>query len=229
MKNMIVLIVIIQLIGCHTKNKNPNINQESSVNYNNQESSIINKDSTIVDTIIFSKVNKGIKSNNTWVYEWNYFISSEILKYKDIFINNDSLYKNDILKLCPNYYSLSENNKIAVWTLLVASVAKFESNFDPNCRYKEDASLNYVYSEGLLQLSYGDETRYKNVPLDPGEKNILMPEVNLRTGVVILARQLVIRKTIFTGKHFYWSVLTNKQNEIVKFFKDNINELNICQ
>lgn len=111
----------------------------------------------------------------------------------------------------------------------MASVAKLESNFDPNCRFREGASLDYVYSEGLLQLSYGDENRYKNVLLDTEKGNILDPEVNLRTGVIIFAKQLKTKKTIFTDKFFYWSVLTNKQNDIITFLKNNINELNICK
>jgi len=172
-------------------------------------------DSPVVknDTIIFSEV-------SGWKYEWNYFVSDEIKSHKDIYIDLDTIYKNDILKLCDNYYDLNNNQKISFWTLLIVSMAKFESNFDPNCRFREGASLDYVYSEGLLQLSYGDETRY-NIPLSTEKQNILDPEVNLRSGVIILAKQLKVKKTIFPHNLYYWSVLTRKQNEIINFFKNN--------
>ena len=178
------------------------------------------------DTIVFSKVEKMIHSY-PWKYAWNKFISKEIICHKGVFLDNDSIYKQDLERLCPSYYKASEKEKVALWTLLIASMAKYESNFNPNTRYQEPPPLN-AYSEGLLQLSYGDETRYKDVPLDPEKQNILIPEVNLKTGVAIFAKQLEIRKSIFTKKHFYWSVLTNKQNEIIQFFQINAAELNIC-
>ncbi|EPR67297.1 hypothetical protein [Cyclobacterium qasimii] len=154
----------------------------------------------VIDTIVFSKVEKTTGSY-PWKYEWNKFISSEIIRHKEVFIDNDSIYKQDLVRLCPSYYNASENEKVALWTLLIASMAKFESNFNPNTRYQEPAPLN-VFSEGLLQLSYGDETRYEDVPLDPGKQNILIPEANLKTGVAIFAKQLEIRKSIFTNQHF---------------------------
>jgi len=178
------------------------------------------------DTIVYSRIIKN-SPEFLWKYEWNKFISDEITINKEIFISKDSLYKSDLIKLCPNYYKCSENEKISLWTLLFASIAKFESNFNPNCRFPEPPPLN-VYSEGLLQLSYGDETRFNNVPLDTKKQNILIPEVNLKTGVIIFAKQLEKRKSIFTNKHYYWSVLTNKQSDIIRFFQENVDELKIC-
>ena len=187
-------------------------------------------DSVIVeDTIIFSKVSIGVNKTHTWKYEWNKFISDEITLRKKTFIDNDSLYENDILRLCPTYYILDENQKIAWWTLLFASIAYYESAFNPVCRYQEPASLNYVYSEGLLQLSYIDKAVYKDCLIDESKHNIMNPEVNLRTGVIILDKQLRNRKMIFTKKSFYWSVLTKKQNEIIEFFNKNIAELYLCR
>lgn len=180
-----------------------------------------------VDTIVFSRVEK--KSGRyQWMYEWNKFVSDEILRNKKVFLDSDSIYERDWERLCPGYSKASDKQKVALWTLLIASIAKYESNFDPSTRFKEPPPLN-VYSEGLLQLSYGDETRYKNVPLDSEKQNIMIPEVNLRTGVIIFARQLERRRSIFTDRHFYWSVLTNKQNEIIDFFRVNVDELSVCQ
>lgn len=167
----------------------------------------------IIDTMVFSDI------SNKWKYEWNYFVSDEIKLNENIYIDSDTLYKNDVLKLCDNYYGLTKNQKISFWTLLVASIVKFESNFDPNCRFQEGASLDYVWSEGLMQLSYGDETRFTTIPLSTEKQNILDPETNLRSGVIILAKQLKTRKTIFPNSFYYWSVLTRKQNDIINFFQ----------
>lgn len=221
MKN-ILLIIILFLYSC-THNKQPNIIPTKDTIPNLIPDSLINimRDTiNTSDTIIFSKVSNGINKSFPWKYEWNYYIASEINNNREIFLNKDSLYYKDLIKLSPNYYSLSDPQKISFWTLLIASIAKFESNFNPNCRFKEDASLNNVYSEGLLQLSYGDEKRH-NIPLSTEKQNILDPETNLKSGVIIFAKQLKVRKKIFTNNHYYWSVLTNKENEIIIFFKKN--------
>jgi len=211
MKYFLYLTAIILLTSCHAK--------QTSLIKNEDIIRIDSIKNPVKDTIVFSKI------SNKWKYEWNYYVSSEIKNNREIFINKDSLYRNDLIKLSPNYYSLSNNQKISFWTLLIASIAKFESNFDPNCRFKENASLNYVYSEGLLQLSYGDETRF-NIPLNTEKQNILIPEINLRSGTIIFAKQLKVKKTIFPNKYYYWSVLTNKQNDIIEFFKKSSKELN---
>jgi transglycosylase-like protein with SLT domain len=131
--------------------------------------------------------------------------------------------------LCPGFSKASDNEKKAFWVLVIAAIVKYESNFNPDTRFQEPASLNYVYSEGLLQLSYGDETRYKNMPLDPVKKNILDPAVNLTSGVIILARQMERGKKLFTDKHFYWSVLTRKQVEIKQFIRRHLPQLQFCE
>ena len=205
----------------------------NSCNYTHNNK--INKNDTILnghlpnhncnDTIIFSKVSKDTNSKFPWRYEWNKYIANELKAHKKTFIGNDTIYKTDINKLSPNYYTLTNNQKYAWWTLLIASISYYESNFNPNCRFKEPVSLNYVYSEGLLQLSYTDKEIYKNCLIDSNKQNILNPEVNLKTGVIIMARQLQNRKCIFTKKFFYWSVLTKKQKEIIVFFQKNIAEL----
>ncbi len=220
-KNIIVLILSIAIFQCC-------INREESnqlvSNVSKLDALKIGDTAQICDTIVYSKVKKN-SGEYLWIYDWNKYVSDEILKHKEIFIGKDSIYKQDLDKLYPNYFNCTEKEKIALWTLLFASIAKYESNFNPNCRFHEPPPLN-TYSEGLLQLSYGDETRYNNVPLDSQKQNILLPEVNLKTGVVIFAKQLEKRKSIFTNSYFYWSVLSNKQNEIIRFFQDKAAELN---
>jgi hypothetical protein len=222
MKNSSILLIIIIMLFLQNCHSHETLKKDHKI-------ATIRKDSLAVkkDSITFSKI-KIHPGKYSWDEKWNYFVADEIKKNMETFIDKDSIYKSDILRLCQSYYQLKENEKMSFWTLLIASIVKFESNFDTNCRFKEPPPLN-TYSEGLMQLSYGDEKRYKNVPLDEGKKNILNAEVNLRTGVIIFAKQLEIKKTIFTNKHFYWSVLTNKQNEIIQFFKENIAEVGICK
>lgn len=225
MKYILISIITILLFqNCHNKQDKISNNNVKDTIINTISDSIINlkrEEINCSDTIFFSKVSVG--TNKKWKYEWNYFVASEINNNRKIFIENDSLYKEDLIKLSPKYYDLTDNQKIAFWTLLIASITKFESNFDPNCRFREGASLNYVYSEGLMQLSYGDEKRF-NIPLSTEKQNILDPETNLRSGVIIFSKQLKIKNKIFLSKYYYWSVLTNKQNDIILFFQKNSKE-----
>jgi hypothetical protein len=163
-----------------------------------------------------------IKSNtkHKWQAEWNRFVYDEVNRHKEVFINNPNLPKADIERLYPGFFRETDEQKAAFWVLVIASIARFESAFDPSSSYLEPKSLNY-YSLGLLQLSYIDTTAYRHLPLNEKLKNITDPKANLESGVIILAQQLLKRKVLFTKKYYYWSVLTNKQDDIVAFFKSN--------
>ncbi len=160
-----------------------------------------------------------------WQTEWNRFVYDEVNRHKEVFITNPNLPKADIERLYPAFFSKTDEQKAAFWVLVIASIARFESGFDPTCSYLEPKPLNY-YSLGLLQLSYIDTTAYRLLPLNEKLKNITDPKVNLQSGVIILAKQLLKRQVLFTKKYYYWSVLSNKQEEIVAFFKANSAALN---
>jgi len=170
-----------------------------------------------------------LSQKNTWRNEWNVYIANAIDSFGSILLNTDSLPLIDIERLCTGFKDFTPEKKKVFWALTFASIAKFESNFDTSCRYQEPASLNHIYSEGLLQLSYGDEKNFPGSPIDKTKQNILNPKVNLTSGVIILSKQIRKRKTLFTQKHYYWSVLTNKQNEIISFFKKHAEAVNFCQ
>jgi hypothetical protein len=178
----------------------------------------------------FAEIKSGKNAKYTWLPEWNNYIAEEIRMEKHIFLNDSILPKEDIQLLCPNYFKATADEKIAFWVLVIAAMAKFESNFNPNSRFKEPAPLN-VYSEGLLQLSYVDKANHKDLKLelDSSKNNILDPKINLQSGVKILGKQLLKRKTLFTSKHYYWSVLTNKKAEIIKFFQSNSTKFTFCK
>lgn len=170
-----------------------------------------------------------VKSNtkHKWQKEWNQFVYDEVNRHKEAFINNNNLPKADIERLCPGFFNETDEQKAAFWVLVIASIARFESAFDPASSYLEPKPLNY-YSLGLLQLSYIDTTAYRHLPLNEKLKNITDPKANLESGVIILAAQLLKRNTLFTSKSYYWSVLTKKQTEIVAFFKGNSGTPGFC-
>jgi hypothetical protein len=183
----------------------------------------------INDSLKYIPILKSASQKREWKNEWNVDIANAIDSFGTILLNADSLPIKDINRLCTNFKDLSPEKKKIFWALVFASIAKFESDFDTACRFREPASLNHIYSEGLLQLSYGDEKNYKNCPIDSSKHNILNPKINLTSGVIILSKQIRTRKTLFTTKHFYWSVLTNKQNEIVAFFKKCAEGSKFCE
>jgi hypothetical protein len=180
------------------------------------------------DSIPFVEIEKGKALVYKWQPEWNKVIAEAIEKYGSILLDPESLPLTQINELCPGFKNGSANEKKAFWVLVIAAIAKYESNFDPSTRYKEGHPL-YVYSEGLLQLSYGDEKNHAGLPIDPAKQNILDPSVNLTSGVIILCNQLRKRKVLFTDKPYYWSVLSRKQADIKKFIRDHIAQLNFCQ
>lgn len=142
----------------------------------------------------------------------------------------------DITTACPKFRSLTrEEKKHALATLIVAAVYH-ESGYSPVSRMWEKKlggkaypidpiTGKYVYSEGLLQISYQDVQWAKYCKLnwsvdillketDP-KKTILDPYINLHCGVNIMARQVVSKGVIFP-KYGYWAVMNtgSKYSEV---------------
>lgn len=114
---------------------------------------------------------------------------------------------------CPNYNNLSEKERVSFWLLLVSLVAKHESGFNTNAKYKEK---NGKYSRGLLQLGFAG---YKNCNIRKTSKEDRHnPQKNLECGVVIMnhwaKKDKMLRgfirhkgKRKWRGSSRYWSVL----------------------
>lgn len=129
----------------------------------------------------------------------------------------------DITSFCPKYFHLTTEERINFWGLLISSIVKFESRFDPTSRMHETTmgidpiTRRPVYSEGLMQLSYQDIRPYpfcdfdwdqdKDLRATDPRKTILDPYKNLSCGVKILARQIKARNRITLSTGVYWSVL----------------------
>lgn len=130
----------------------------------------------------------------------------------------------DVETYCPKYRSLNDNQRMNFWGQLFAGMAKYESAWKPSSRMVETTmgidpfTGRQVASEGLLQLSYQDESSYnfdcgfdwtKDKLLsdtDP-KKTIFDPKNNLRCGIKIMARQLKNKRAIGLTSGVYWAVL----------------------
>lgn len=138
----------------------------------------------------------------------------------------------DVESFCPLYRELNNEQRANFWALLVSAIVKFESGFDPTERFRESSmgtdrvTGQQIYSEGLMQMSYGDTLSApfcefdwdsdKRLRADDPRKTIFDPETNLSCGIKILARQIRNRNRISipVGKGAYWSVLERRANEI---------------
>lgn len=163
-----------------------------------------------------------------WRPLWNLEISEAVQKFGTNLLDNNAVPKADVVALCPGFFAATNSEKSAFWALFISSIARFESGFNPSDRFQENGSLNYIYSEGLLQLSYGDEKIYPNCKLNKKEQNILDPKVNLQCGVGILSAQVKARKTLFPESYFYWSVLSDKKSKIQTDFLKSAAQLKFC-
>ena len=173
--------------------------------------------------IHFAKVDKSGKY--AWQAEWNGFIADAIEENGQELLDMKFIPKSDITELCTNFHHASDNEKKAFWALFFVAMSKYESRFNPQLRYKERWG---GYSEGLLQLSYGDETRHQPCAIKPSEKNIFNPKVNLQCSVSIMIDQISSRHTLFPSKYYYWSVLTDLKKDIKNYFKKYSDQLDFC-
>lgn len=175
-------------------------------------------------------------------------------KWVNGFIRNEASYllgqnsADDVDGFCPKYRKLNDEQRVKFWTQLVAALTYKESNWTPTVRYPEKGlgidpvTKKYVYSEGLMQLSYQDVKNYKehfdckfNYNVDKAYKTndprrtILSPYSNLRCGVLILNHLVKNNRKIVLEKP-YWSVLgANHKNSKVSWIKRRTQSLSFCK
>jgi hypothetical protein len=130
----------------------------------------------------------------------------------------------DYKDFCPEYKSLSSENKKNFWVYLLSSMAELESNFNPSLSYREsfrDSSGSYVMSRGLLQISIESGNAYGCGFKSQSDLND--PYRNLSCGLRILNKWVLNDKRIagsvsgsWRGGSRYWSVLrtSSKVNAI---------------
>lgn len=151
----------------------------------------------------------------------------------------------DIKSFCPNFFTMSTDEKISFWVYLLSAMTHFESNHNPTLRFheksmgKDRVTGRPVYSEGLLQLSYQDSTSYeecaaidwkkdRNLKPNDKKKTIFNPFLNLTCGIGILDHQVERRDTISRRDKIYWSVLRTKKNGKVHRIRALTRKLPFC-
>ena len=131
----------------------------------------------------------------------------------------------DILRIRPDYNSLSHQQKVNVWGEVISAIALPESGWKPTSAMvektqgKDIITKDSVRSEGLLQLSYQDKIYYPKLPCrfdwekdknlsktDP-KKTIFDPYINLEMGINILAQQIRNQGKVILSKNVYWAVI----------------------
>ena len=115
-------------------------------------------------------------------------------------------------QFCPNFQTLSPSQRTGFWTQFVGAVEKPESDCNPTSILKE---ANGQLSQGLLQLSYGDQAKGA-----PGAckfaGGILDPQSNITCGVAImngLAPNGITNG--HKGMDAYWSTLRSGHSSLL--------------
>ena len=125
--------------------------------------------------------------------------------------------------LCPNYNKV---DKSLFWVNLVKSISYAECNWNRIDRYIENGipgedpiTHTTVVSEGLLQMSYGDQLSYSGAPdcermnysADLGkslaDRSIMDPEINLSCGMEIMTSLLQSNSNVTASLGRYWSTI----------------------
>jgi hypothetical protein len=127
----------------------------------------------------------------------------------------------DMDLFCPQYRTLSLEERQTVWGELFSALAYYESGWNPKSQYTEitlgidQVTGKPLTSEGLLQLSYTD-TRWatwcefdweRDKKVATYDLTILNPKNNLECGIGIMANQIRKHKNITLNKGVYWSTL----------------------
>jgi hypothetical protein len=128
----------------------------------------------------------------------------------------------DIDAFCPGYKTASAGERRLFYVALLAELARYESNFDPNTRFQEnftDSTGARVVSRGLLQLSQESANGYGCAITQPDQ--LYVPATNLACAVRILGRWIERDQLIagysagaWRGASRYWSPLRDR-NKLV--------------
>ena len=147
----------------------------------------------------------------------------------------------DVRRFCPRFYEMSEVDKRAFWAYFFQALSGAEAGLKPETRarhtepevaVKDSVSRRAVRSEGLLQLTYEDQTRYgcdfdwdtdKTLKADDPAKTILQPKNNLECGVKILDHQIVEQHKPLLSASGYWSTLRPGNADYRMFAKQMTN------
>jgi hypothetical protein len=153
----------------------------------------------------------------------------------------------DARPFCPRFAVMSEGDKRAFWAYFFQALAGAEAGLkptttvrhtEPEVAKKDTVTGRMVRSEGLLQLTYMDSTRYgcdfdwekdKTLPVKDPAKTILQPKNNLTCGVKILENQLFEQNKPLLSSTSYWSTLQPGRMSYRVFAKEMTNVPAACR
>lgn len=124
----------------------------------------------------------------------------------------------DAWKFTDQFRFYTDREKIELYAHIMINISKRESNYKPDCFYKEsfnDSTGTKVVSRGLFQLSYEAATlsyRCDNIGL---RSNLYDPKVNIDCAVKVFSRWVKVDKVIslklsrrkYRGVARYWSTM----------------------
>lgn len=130
----------------------------------------------------------------------------------------------DIKQYCNGWETMGYLERTEFYVDLFTELCRFESNFDPNCIYKEDfddVNGNPVISTGLFQVSVESLAGYK---FHVKQTSLLNPEVNIQAMLTIASKWIIEDGRIssderpWKGLARYWSPFrtANRKNAIKK-------------
>jgi hypothetical protein len=152
-----------------------------------------------------------------------------------------------VRSFCPRFAVMSDVDKRAFWAYTFQALAAAEAGLKPttDVRHtepevaKEDTvTKRMIRSEGLLQLTYMDATRYncdfdwdhdKTLPEHDPAKTILQPKNNLLCGVNIMENQVITQHRSLLSSASYWVTLQPAHSSYRVFAKQMKNVPAVCR
>jgi hypothetical protein len=148
---------------------------------------------------------------------------------------------------CPRFKVMSEEDRRGFWVYFFQALAGAEAGLVPtaNVRHTEPevavedtVTHRMVRSEGLLQLTYMDASRYgcdfdwekdKELPEKDSRKTILQAGNNLTCGIRILKMQLIDKRKKLVTRSSYWETLRAGTSGYRVFVKQMTNVPDTCR
>ena len=183
-----------------------------------------------------------LEGSNPWNPAWDVMIENAIPREM---LSKDRA--SAVKALCPRFSTMTLANKRAFWAYLFQALAAAEAGLKPTADVRhtepevavvDTVSKRMVRSEGLLQLTYMDATRYgcdfdweqdKTLAEKDPAKTILQPKNNLLCGVKILENQIVTQKKPLLTASSYWVTLRPGTPSYLVFAKQMKNVPTVCR
>lgn len=166
---------------------------------------------------------KVVWDKESYAKNWSKMAKALVLENGRFFVENPPT---DIKEYCPKYEEKSDEERAEFWVHLMASIAKYETNFQPGRVNDESAFGNglEVVSRGLLQISHRSVQSEKirgNGCLVENKMDLHKPEHSIRCGLALFKTltsgtgencisckyKEEEKKDRFAGIAFYWATL----------------------